>query len=103
MRIEILGVDEIENTSKDEAFKIKLEDAKNIALDRIYPYQKDITKLPDRLLNWQTRVAIELYNRLGDEGLTSYAENGLSYSYKTDFISEELLRELPPPHAGVIS
>ena len=102
MRIEILGIDHIQDTEKDELFISKLEDAKHIALNHIYPYNKEIDELPTRLINWQTRAAIELYNRLGDEGLTSYSENGLSYSYKSDLLSEELLNELPPANLGVI-
>ena len=101
MRMEILK--DAENPTKDDNFKSKLEDAKNIALDRIYPYQHEINELPERLQNWQVRAAIELYNRLGEEGITSYGENGLSYSYKTDLLSESLMQELPPPRAGVLS
>lgn len=104
MRLEILG--SISDTSKDLVFQSKLDDAYSVILNRVYPYTEQIYDenivLTDKLMNWQTRCAIELYNRLGDEGLTSYSENGLSYSYKTDFISEELLRELPPTRMGVI-
>lgn len=101
MRKEILK--DADDTSKDEIFKEKLEDAKTIALDRIYPYHIEIIQIPERLQSWQARAAIELYNRMGDEGLKSYGENGLSYSYGTDLLSEELLKELPPPRAGVVS
>lgn len=103
MRILILGIEQAENSEKDEVFRIKLEDAKNIVLDKVYPFNQDISELPERLKNWQLRAAVELYQRTGEEGITSYSENGLSYSYKTDLLSEELIHELPPPYAGVIS
>ena len=102
MRIEILGIEHAKDNDKDEIFKIKLENAKNIALDRMYPYHKEITELPERLKDWQTRCAIELYNRIGDEGIEKYSENGLSYSYSSEVLSDKLLSELPPPMGEVI-
>ena len=103
MRIEILGIENAKNNEKDEIFKIKLEDAKHVALDRIYPYNKEIDELPERLKNWQTRAAIELYNRTGDDGITKYSENGLSYTYASELLSDKLIGELPPPTCEVIS
>lgn len=102
MRIEIL--EDIEDTSKDEVFKIKLKRAKFRYLRLVYPYRyREMTELPDESAqNWQTKCAIELYNLAGDENLTSYSENGLSETYARAGISQDLLNELPPPEAGVI-
>ena len=61
MRLEILG-DEAK-TDKDSIFKLKLKQAKYVALDTLYPYHQEITELPDRIAkDWQVRCAIELYN-----------------------------------------
>lgn len=100
MRIQILGNKSDE--SKDEIFQIKLNEAKDIIFHRVYPFNKTITAVPDSLRGWQTRCAIELYNRLTSGVVSSYSENGISYSYKTDGISESLLLELPPAQIGVI-
>lgn len=90
------------DTSKDEIFKDCLESAKNRYLNLVYPFDKDITELPDdRARNWQTDCAIELYNLNGDENLTSYSENGLSESYERAGLSNGLLSQLPPAKAGV--
>lgn len=90
------------DTSKDEVFKDCLESAKNRYLNLVYPFDKDITELPDdRARNWQTDCAIELYNLDGDENLTSYSENGLSESYEKAGLSNGLLSQLPPAKAGV--
>lgn len=90
------------DTSKDEDFKDFLESAKNRYLNLVYPFDRDITELPDdRARNWQTDCAIELYNLDGDENLTSYSENGLSESYGKAGLSEGLLSQLPPAKAGV--
>ena len=100
MRQEILG--DKSNASEDETFKRMLKKAKNRYLNLVYPFDREITELPDdRARNWQTDCAIELYNLDGDENLTSYSENGLSESYGKAGLSEGLLSELPPAKAGV--
>lgn len=100
MRLEIL--DNAEDSSKDEIFKSKLDDAKNEYLRLVYPFNPEIEDLPnDRAKSWQTKCAIELYNLIGDENVTSYSENGLSETYGKAGISQDLLNELPPAKAGV--
>ena len=100
MRIEIL--EDATNASKDDIFKIKLEDAKYEYLRLVYPFNPEIEELPnDRAKNWQTKCAIELYNNIGNEGIISYSENGLSESYEKSGLSKDLLNELPPARAGV--
>ena len=100
MRQVILG--DKSNSSEDETFKVMLKKAKNRYLNLVYPFDRDITELPDdRAREWQTNCAIELYNLDGDENLTSYSENGLSESYGKAGLSEGLLSQLPPAKAGV--
>lgn len=94
MRLEILS--DINNTDKDEVFKTKLEDAKWLALDTLYPFNKEIIELPERYHNWQVRCAIELYSTMGQEGYISYSENGLSYTKACDLVSKELMNQLTP-------
>lgn len=104
MRLEILG-DET-NKSKDDIFKMKLDDAEIVALNALFPYDlsKDTIDAENnkRLANWQTRCAIELYRKIGTTNVQSYSENGLSVTYLTGLISKELLNELTPPKAGAI-
>ena len=100
MRLEILG--DVAKTDKDSIFKLKLKQAKYVALDTLYPYHQEITELPDRIArDWQVRCAIELYNAKDRKGVQSYAENGLSVSYLTSLLSSDLLSELLPPKAGI--
>lgn len=100
MRQEIL--EDKANASKDETFKKMLKRAKNRYLNLVYPFNREITELPnDRAREWQTSCAIELYNLDGDENLSSYSENGLSETYARAGLSQDLLNELPPPKAGV--
>ena len=100
MRIEILG--NKDDTSKDDIFKIKLKRAKQRYLRLVYPFDKDITELPnDNAREWQTQCAIELYNMQGDENVIQYSENGLSETKAKAGLSQDLLNELPPAKAGV--
>lgn len=97
MRITVLN-DEGDN-SKDSVFTVMLNNAKAIALNTLYPFDKTITDIDEtnfRLRNWQVRCAIELYNAIGKNGLQSYTENGLSVTYFQNLISPVLYRELVP-------
>lgn len=102
MRLKINGDDT--DKSKDSIFELELEDAEMVALNTLYPYDKEMQKLPQnnrRLKNWQVRCAIELYKAKNREGVQSYAENGLSVSYLTSLLSNDLMSELPPAKAGI--
>lgn len=101
MRLEILK--DVSDVSHDDIFKIMLDNAEVIALNTLYPYNNEIEKLPyeRRLKNWQTRCAIELYNKIGTTNVQSYTENGLTVSFLSGLISTNLMRELIPK-AGVI-
>jgi len=100
MRLEILG--DVEDNSKDDIFAIKLEDAKYRYLRLVYPFDRQITELPDeRAKNWQTKCAIELYQMMGEEGVIQYSENGLTIIKAKSGLSKDLLNELPPAKAGV--
>ena len=99
MRLKVL--DDIENTTKDEVFKINLKDAKYIALGTLYPFDLEISTLPDRVAeSWQIRCAIELYNLMNTEGYIAYSENGLSWQRASELVSKDLMSELTPK-AGV--
>lgn len=100
MRLEIL--EDSKDNRYDDIFKMKLEDAKYEYLRLVYPYNPEITELPnDRAKNWQTKCAIELYRLMGEEGVIQYSENGLTIIKSKSGLSKDLLNELPPAKAGV--
>lgn len=100
MRIEILN--NAADTSQDDIFIEKINDAKGIALYVLYPFNEE-AELPNtwRMNNWIVRCAIELYNKMSSLNVQSYSENGLSVSYLTGSISKVLLDQLIPK-AGAI-
>ena len=74
-----------------------LEDSKYVGLSLRFPYQ-DYSKLelPIKYNNWQLRCASEIYEQIGTIGLKSYAENGLSWTRDSTYISNELRAEIEP-------
>lgn len=89
------------NNSEDEIFTQMLKNAKYIALNVLYPFDMEKDTLPTRIAkDWQVRCALFLYNQMGQEGYTSYSENGLSWSKDSSGIPMDLLNELTPM-AGV--
>lgn len=100
MRLAILH--NINDDSKDDVFELLLDEARDIYLELVYPFNHTIQDLPDfRARNWQTRCAIELYNIDSNGNVKSYSENGLSESYAKAGLSPDLLAALPPAHGGV--
>ena len=74
-----------------------LEDSKYIALSIRFPYQDySNMELPSKYKNWQLRCCQEIYQGIGTEGIKSYAENGLSWTRDSGYISYELRNEIEP-------
>ena len=78
-----------------------LESAKAVILSRRFPFGEQPTEIEDKYKDLQIRIAVEMYNKRGAEGETSHSENGISRSYSSANVSEELLREITPK-AGVV-
>ncbi len=78
-----------------------LESAKAVILSRRYPFGEQPEILEKKYEDLQVRIAVELYNKRGVEGQTSHSENGVSRSYASANVSEDLLREITPK-AGVV-
>ena len=73
-----------------------LESAKNAILARRYPYQDWPEVLPVQFEDLQMRLALDLYNKIGAEGELGHSENGVSRTYESSWISEQLLQEVTP-------
>lgn len=72
-----------------------LDDSKFIALSIRFPYQDySNMNLPSKYKNWQLRCCQEIYQGIGTEGIKSYAENGLSWTRDSGYISYELRSEI---------
>ena len=89
-----------ENTNDEELEDI-LESAKAAILARRFPFGEVPNELEARYEDLQIRIAVEMFAKRGAEGETSHSENGVSRSYSSASVSEELLREITPK-GGVI-
>ena len=78
-----------------------LESAKAVILSRRFPFGKQPVEIEDQYKDLQIRIATEMFNKRGAEGETAHSENGISRSYSSASVSEELLREITPK-AGVV-
>ena len=85
----------------DKELEDILESAKAVILSRRFPFGEQPTEIEDKYKDLQIRIAVEMYNKRGAEGETSHSENGISRSYSSANVSEELLREITPK-AGVV-
>ena len=86
-----------DNETYEKVLNRLLDDSKYIALSLRFPY-KDYSEmeLPRKYYNWQLRCSEEIYNGIGNVGIKSYAENGLSWTRDSGYISYELRGEIEP-------
>ena len=78
-----------------------LESAKAVILSRRYPFSEHPAEIEDRYKDLQIRIATEMFNKRGAEGETTHSENGISRTYASANVSEDLLKEITPK-AGVV-
>ena len=73
-----------------------LESAKAVIMSRRFPFGEWPEELENKYNDLQIRIAVEMFNKRGAEGETSHSENGVSRSYASANVSEDLLREITP-------
>ncbi len=99
-QLERLKIRITENVTDAELEDI-LESAKAVILSRRFPFGDYPPDVEERYTDLQIRIAVEMFNKRGAEGEISHSENGVSRSYSSASVSEELLREITPK-AGVV-
>jgi hypothetical protein len=99
-QLERLKIRITENVSNRELEDI-LESAKAVILSRRFPFGDYPEDIEPRYNDLQIRIAVEMFAKRGAEGETSHSENGISRTYASSNVSEDLLREITPK-AGVI-
>lgn len=89
-----------EKVNDDELVDI-LESAKAVILSRRFPFSEWPDDVEPKYKDLQIRIAVEMFNKRGAEGETAHSENGVSRSYASANVSEDLLKEITPK-AGVV-
>lgn len=98
-----LRVSDPEQPEPDEdILKECLEEAKNAIMARRYPYRAWPDELEPQDVGRQIRIAIAIYDRIGDEGETVHIENGIHRTYESSWIPKQLLADIIP-YCGVVS
>ena len=99
-QLERLKIRITENVNDGELEDI-LESAKAVILSRRFPFGECPEEIEPKYKDLQIRIAVEMFNKRGAEGETAHSENGVSRSYASANVSEDLLREITPK-AGVV-
>ena len=72
-----------------------LNTSKDILFDKLFPFDDTVEYvIPLRRYEWQLRCCVELFNLADKAGLTSYAENDLSWTKVSDGLSRGLMNQL---------
>ena len=99
-QLERLKIRITENVTDIELEDI-LESAKAVILSRRFPFGEQPEEIENKYKDLQIRIAVEMFNKRGAEGETAHSENGISRSYASANVSEDLLKEITPK-AGVV-
>lgn len=91
LKIRITG-----NDIEDKELEDILESAKAVILSRRFPFGDYPEDIEPKFKDLQIRIAVEMFNKIGAEGETAHSENGVSRTYSSASVSEELLREITP-------
>lgn len=78
-----------------------LESAKSAILARRFPYKEWAEDIEPKYTDLQFRIALDLYNKIGGEGQLTHSENGVSRTWESSWVSEQLLSEVVP-YVGVL-
>lgn len=84
------------NEPNDAILEDCLESARAAIMARRYPYQDWPCEMESRYLDLQFRCALAIYNKQGGEFEAAHTENGVSRSFGSEGIPQELLTEVTP-------
>lgn len=102
-KIEKLKVLIAPDTASDLLLSNLLEQAEGICLNRRYPFGPPegatLSALHEQV---QLRIAVELFSKMGAEGQTEHAENGITRKWEAADVSPSLLRTIVPVCGSVM-
>lgn len=102
-KIEKLKVLIAPDTASDELLSYLLEQSEGIILNRRYPFGAPegatLSAMHEQI---QMRIAVELFSKMGAEGQTEHAENGITRKWEAGDVSPSLLRTIVPVCGSVM-
>lgn len=103
VKIEKLKVLIAPDTASDELLLYLLEQSEGIILNRRYPFGAPegvaLSAMHEQI---QMRMAVELFSKMGAEGQTEHAENGITRKWEAGDVSPSLLRTIVPVCGSVM-
>lgn len=102
-KIEKLKVLISPDTASDLLLSYLLDQSEGIILNRRYPFGPPegatLSALHEQI---QLRIAVELFSKMGAEGQTEHAENGITRKWEAGDVSPSLLRTIVPVCGSVM-
>ena len=102
-KIEKLKVLISPDTASDLLLTSLLEQSEWIVLNRRYPFGPPegatLSAMHEQI---QLRIAVELFSKMGAEGQTEHAENGINRKWEAGDVSPSLLRTIIPVCGSVM-
>lgn len=89
------------NSDSDEVLSTYLKLASRKIIDRAFPYESNVSEVPEKYGALQCEIAAYMLNKRGAEGQTSHSENGITRSYENADVPSSMLKVVTP-HVGVI-
>lgn len=86
----------ITGNSEDQVLLALFQIAGAKILERAYPFGTSLTDVPERWQMKQVEIVVYLFNKRGAEGQTAHSESGVSRTYGSADVPEELLRGIAP-------
>jgi hypothetical protein len=103
LKIEKLKALILPDTASDILLSILLEQSEGIILNRRYPFGvPEWATLSAQHEQIQLRIAVELFSKMGAEGQTEHAENGITRKWEAGDVSPSLLRTIVPVCGSVM-
>lgn len=103
VKIEKLKVLIAPDAASDELLLYLLEQSEGIILNRRYPFGAPegvtLSAMHEQI---QMRMAVELFSKMGAEGQTEHAENGITRKWEAGDVSPSLLRTIVPVCGSVM-
>ena len=89
---------EITDDNEDELLSEYLLSAKEVILNRLYPFgiPTTVDDVPSIYTKLQIQIAQYLYLKEGAEGEKTHNENGVNRSYESGFVPESMLSQITP-------
>ena len=91
------------DTASDTLLSFLLEQSEGIILNRRYPFgapeDATLSAMHEQI---QLRIAVELFSKMGAEGQTEHAENGITRKWEAADVSPSLLRTIVPVCGSVM-